>query len=147
MAILGMALKRLGWRLTMMLGILGHVARFTVFAFFPQVTWLIILVFLLHGICYAFFFATVYIFVDEYFPKDVRASAQGLFNVMILGLGAIAANTICPWMTAHYTAQGTTDFRTLFVIAGGVALAATITLALFFHPPAHGTVAEPGAAT
>ena len=41
----------------------------------------------LHGICYAFFFATVYIFVDEFFPKDVRASAQGLFNALILGVG------------------------------------------------------------
>jgi nucleoside transporter len=142
MAILGMTLKRLGWRLTMIIGILGHVIRFAVFAFFPQVTWLIIAVFLLHGICYAFFFATVYIFVDEYFPKDVRASAQGLFNVMILGLGAIAANTLCPRMTAHYTTQGLIDFRTLFVIAGGVALAAAIILALFFHPPTRGTAAE-----
>ena len=37
---------------------------------------------------YAFLFATVYIFVDARFPKDARASAQGLFNVMILGIGA-----------------------------------------------------------
>ena len=51
---------------------------------------------MLHGICYAFFFATVYIFVDEYFPKDARASAQGLFNLMILGIGVLAANSICP---------------------------------------------------
>ncbi len=87
MAVLGLALKRFGWRLTMMCGILGHVVRFAVFAFFPQATLAIILVNLLHGICYAFFFAAVYIFVDEYFPKDARASAQGLFNVMILGLG------------------------------------------------------------
>ena len=49
----------------------------------------------LHGICYAFFFATVYIFVDAYFPKDARASAQGLFNVMILGIGAAAWRTRC----------------------------------------------------
>jgi len=41
----------------------------------------------LHGICYAFFFATVYIFVDEFFPKDVPIEAQGLFNVLILGIG------------------------------------------------------------
>jgi nucleoside transporter len=136
MAILGWTLKRLGWRLTMMLGIFGHVIRFTVFALFPQTTWLIVLVFILHGICYAFFLAAVYIFVDEYFPKDVRASAQGLFNVMILGLGVIAANTICPWMTDAYTAHGITDFRSLFLIAAGLALAATVALGLFFHPPA-----------
>ncbi len=119
MAILGMTLKRLGWRWTMMLGIFGHVVRFVVFALFPQQTWLVILVFILHGICYAFFFATVYIFVDEYFPKDARASAQGLFNVMILGLGVIAANTICPWMMTYYTTSGVTDFRSLFLIAAG----------------------------
>jgi len=93
------------------------------------------LVFILHGICYAFFFATVYIFVDEYFPKDVRASAQGLFNVVILGLGVIAANTICPLMNGHYAVNGTPDFRTMFLIAAGVALAATVVLGLFFHPP------------
>jgi len=136
MAILGWTLKRLGWRVTMMIGILGHVIRFTVFALFPQQTWLIVVVFILHGICYAFFLAAVYIFVDEYFPKDVRASAQGLFNVMILGLGVIAANTICPWMTDAYTSKGVTDFHTLFLIAAGVALAATVALGLFFHPPA-----------
>ncbi|MGN6543547.1 MAG: hypothetical protein ACTHK7_00745, partial [Aureliella sp.] len=28
----------------------------------------------------------------------VRASAQGLFNVMILGVGALVANSICPWL-------------------------------------------------
>ena len=135
MAILGVTLKRLGWRWTMMLGIFGHVVRFTVFALFPHETWLVILVFILHGICYAFFFATVYIFVDEYFPKDVRASAQGLFNVVILGLGVIAANTICPLMNGHYAVNGTPDFRTMFLIAAGVALAATVVLGLFFHPP------------
>ncbi|MCK7481350.1 MAG: hypothetical protein M0C28_32295 [Candidatus Moduliflexus flocculans] len=41
----------------------------------PQHPALIVLVQLLHGICYAFFFATVYIFVDTYFPKDVARRA------------------------------------------------------------------------
>jgi nucleoside transporter len=136
MAILATALKRLGWRWTMMLGIFGHVVRFAVFALFPQQTWLIVLVFILHGICYAFFFAAVYIFVDEYFPKDVRSSAQGLFNFMILGLGVIVANTLCPWLTTRYTSAGITDFRFLFLMSAGVALAATLSLGLFFHPPA-----------
>ena len=66
MAVLGLFLKRLGWRTTMIVGILGHAARFAVFAFFdsPDYKWLIVSVNALHGICYAFFFATVYIFVD-----------------------------------------------------------------------------------
>jgi MFS family permease len=136
MAILAVTLKKLGWRTTMVIGILGHVVRFAVFAFFPQDTMLIILVFILHGICYAFFFATVYIFVDEYFPKDARSSAQGLFNVMILGLGVVASNTLCPFLTQKFMlGSGVIDFRELFLVPCGVALAAAITLALFFHPP------------
>jgi MFS family permease len=96
MFVLGATLKRLGWRMTMIVGILGHAVRFAVFAFLPEHQELVVLVNLVHGICYAFFFATVYIFVDAYFPKDVRSSAQGLFNMMILGFGALLANTICP---------------------------------------------------
>ncbi|MGZ5468919.1 MAG: MFS transporter, partial [Candidatus Aminicenantales bacterium] len=116
MLVLGVVLKKLGWRFTMLIGILGHAARFAVYAFFPSQPWIIVAIQVLHGICYAFFFATVYIFVDTYFPKDVRSSAQGLFNVMILGLGVLAANTLGPWlMQSVFTANGVTDFRSLFL--------------------------------
>ncbi len=136
MFILGMTLKTLGWRMTMILGVLGHAARFAVYAFFPQEPWLIIVVQVLHGICYAFFFATVYIFVDEYFPKDVRSSAQGLFNVMILGVGALVANTVCPTLIQSTFKTGdVTDFRGLFMVPLIASTAAAIALALFFHPP------------
>ena len=143
MFILGATLKRLGWRATMVFGILGHAARFAVYAFFPTAA-NVIVVQVLHGICYAFFFATVYIFVDEYFPKDVRASAQGLFNVMILGIGSLAANSLCPWLKqAKFTANGVTDFHSLFLVPLGAAVLAAIALALFFRPPVR---QEPAAA-
>ncbi|HTI68765.1 MAG TPA: MFS transporter [Candidatus Limnocylindria bacterium] len=136
MFILGATLKALGWRTTMIFGILGHAARFAVFAFFPEQRGLIVTVFILHGICYAFFFATVYIFVDEYFPKDIRSSAQGLFNLMILGVGALAANFICPWLIQQvYTTNGVTDFKGLFLLPCLTAVVAAVALALFFHPP------------
>jgi nucleoside transporter len=136
MAFLGMTLKRLGWRATMIIGILGHAARFAVFAFFPQYPALIVLINVVHGIAYAFFFATVYIFVDEFFPKDVRASAQGLFNLMILGFGPLVANVIGPKLMGETfkTATGV-DFRSLFLVPFGMAVAAAVILLLFFHPP------------
>src|SRR5262245_59072293 len=135
MFILGAVLKRLGWRWTMVIGILGHAARFSVYAFFPTAVPVIVIQ-LLHGICYAFFFATVYIFADEYFPKDVRASAQGLFNMMILGIGALVANSICPYLLQSvFTHGGVTNFRGLFLVPLAAALVAAVALALFFHPP------------
>ncbi len=137
MLILGVTLKKLGWRRTMIIGILGHAARFAVYAYFPQSPGAIIAVQILHGICYAFFFATVYIFVDAYFPKDVRASAQGLFNVMILGGGALLANSICPRLIQQtYTQAGSTDFKHLFLLPAFIGLGAALVLLLFFHPPA-----------
>ncbi|MCK7482502.1 MAG: MFS transporter [Candidatus Moduliflexus flocculans] len=137
MLVLGVVLKKLGWRFTMLIGILGHAARFAVYAFFPSEPWMIVTIQVLHGICYAFFFATVYIFVDTYFPKDVRSSAQGLFNVMILGLGVLAANTLGPWLIQSvFTAGGITDFRSMFLLPCLTALGAAIVLALAFKPPA-----------
>ncbi len=136
MFILGATLKKLGWRWTMIVGILGHGARFAVYAFFPQHHEVIILVQILHGICYAFFFATVYIFVEAYFPKDARASAQGLFNVMILGIGVLLANSICPYLIQKTFTQGdVTNFRGLFIVPMICSFAAAVALALFFHPP------------
>ena len=137
MAVLGGVLKTLGWRWTMVVGILGHAARFAVYAFFPESPAFIIVVQVLHGVCYAFFFATVYIFVDEYFPKDARASAQGLFNVMILGIGALVANSVCPYLIQKvFTHDGVTDFRGLFLVPCAAAFFAAVCLAAFFRPPA-----------
>jgi nucleoside transporter len=140
MAFLGFFLKRFGWRTVMTLGILGHTARFALFAFAPMM-WVAIAVNVLHGICYAFFFATVYIFVDEYFPKDARSSAQGLFNFMILGLGQLVGNFLWPYLLGMYsTGEGSSkvvDYHDLFLIPAGAALSAAVFLLLFFWPPAN----------
>ena len=136
MLILGATLRRLGWRTTLIVGILGHAVRFAVYACFPQNQGLIIAVQILHGVCYAFFFATVYIFADAYFPKDARASAQGLFNVMVLGLGALLANSICPFLGQKiFTHDGVTDYRALFLVPMICGIIAAVSLAAFFHPP------------
>ncbi|MFN5949233.1 MAG: MFS transporter, partial [Pirellulaceae bacterium] len=108
----------------------------------------IILIQILHGVCYAFFFATVYIFVDAYFPKNVRSSAQGLFNVMILGVGALVANSLCPWLLQNVftTTEGKVDYRNMFLFPTAVATLAAIALAVFFHPPKVDTSIEGGSA-
>ena len=132
---LGWVLKSFGWRTTMIVGVLGHAARFAVFAFFPQET-PVIAVILLHGVCYAFFFATVYIFVDKYFPKDVRTSAQGLFNVLILGVGPFVANFACGKLMKEYSADdGTLNFPAVFQYSMFAAVIGAVLLAVFFHPP------------
>ena len=144
MLILGVVLKNFGYKATMIVGVLGHVARFLVFAYFPEHPWLIIAVNILHGICYAFFFAAVYIFVEQVFPTDARSSAQGLFNLMIFGIGPLIAFFICPYLGGVYSTTSVvdgrevsaiSDYRTLFLYPAGAAAVAVVLLALFFHPP------------
>src|SRR5258707_8298890 len=140
MLVLGYVLKSLGWRTTMIFGVLGHGARFAVFAFYPE-PWAAVAVNIVHGICYAFFFATVYIFVDEFFPKDARSSAQGLFNVLILGVGPLLGNFLGPWLGKifqagqHVRGEGKThaivDFGKLFLGPPGMALVTAILLSAF----------------
>jgi nucleoside transporter len=146
MAFLGYVLKSLGWRATMIVGILGHAARFAVFAFLPEPA-LAVAVNVLHGICYAFFFATVYIFVDEFFPKDIRSSAQGLFNALILGVGPIAGNFVSAYLAEHYEiSKGVFDFQRIFAVPMSAALGAAALLLLFFHPPKSAAVPSAPAA-
>ena len=136
MAILGWFLARMGWRLTMILGIVGHSLRFAVFAYMPDNQAMIIAVQVLHGVCYAFFFATLYIFIDAAFPKDVRSSAQGLFNLLVLGLGDLAAKWFFIPLQAKLTAaDGVVNYRDLFLWPTGLALAAAVILAVAFWPP------------
>ncbi len=147
MAFLGYFLVRLGWRATMIFGVLGHTARFAVFAWLGGVSqpglpeiWIAVAINLVHGICYAFFFATVYIFVDEYFPKDARSSAQGLFNFLILGAGPFVGNFVWPWLGGSVFAtmeagESVPQFNNLFAVPSATAAVAALLLLLLFHPP------------
>jgi nucleoside transporter len=132
MASLAFFLKRLGWRKIMIFGILGHAARFFVFAIGDPLPFMIGIN-ILHGFCYAFFFATVYIFVDEYFPRDSRASAQSLFNLLIVGIGPLGGFIWGALASANSTAAGV-DFHKFFLYPAGLALAAALLLAVAFHP-------------
>jgi MFS family permease len=142
MLVLGRVLAVMGWRRTMILGVLGHMIRFLVFAFAPDNIPVIIASQLLHGVCYAFFFATLYIFVDEVFPKDVRASAQGLFNLLILGIGMVIASFVFPALVQALSHPGggdmVVDYRLLFMVPTALAAIAVLLLGFAFKPPTTG---------
>jgi hypothetical protein len=120
----------------MTIGILGHAARFLVFAFASDQIAAVVAVQLLHGICYAFFFATLYIFIDVAFPTDVRTSAQGLFNLLVLGLGDLAAKWLFLPLQAKLTHDGVVDYRQLMLVPAGLATVAAVILLVGFKPPA-----------
>jgi nucleoside transporter len=136
MAVLGLVLKRLGWRTTMAIGVAAHAARFFIYAIGDPL-WLMVAVNIVHGMCYAFFFAAVYIFVDEQFPRDSRASAQGLFNLLILGIGPFVGSLLWGALGERLqTTAGQVDFGRLFLAPAWLAVAALLLLVVAFRPPA-----------
>ncbi len=143
MAMLGALIKRLGWRKTLILGILSQAVRFGVYAIGnPDLVWPVIAVNVVHGFAYACFFATVYIFVDAHFPHDVRTSAQGLFNLMILGISQFASGFLWGGLGDVFSSKWevpgevitVVDYHRLFLVPFGISLFAAILLAAFFHP-------------
>jgi predicted MFS family arabinose efflux permease len=133
MALLGVFLKRLGWRRTMTIGIAGQAVRFAIYSLGGPV-WLVVASNLVHGLCYAFFFASVYIFVDAYFPKDARASAQGLFNLVILGVGPFVGAQLWGKLQDLLTTPAGIDYPKLFLGPMGLAVLAALILFFGFHP-------------
>jgi MFS family permease len=55
----------------------------------------------LHGFCFGCFIFVAYMVVDEECSADVRASAQNLFNLVIIGIGIIVgskvASSVAEW--------------------------------------------------
>ncbi len=151
MAMLGLVLKRLGWRTTMILGVLGHVVRFAIYSIGNRdLLWLVILSNVVHGFAYAFFFATVYIYVDENFPKDIRTSAQSLFNMLILGFGPLASNFLSGFLGRTFLVKTIVDgeqveeilYNKLFLVPLGLGIVAALLLAALFHPKGPDPVPE-----
>jgi nucleoside transporter len=141
MAVLGAVLAKLGWRTTFAVGIAAHAMRFFVYSLGDPL-WLMVAVNIVHGMCYAFFFAAVYIFVDEHFPADSRASAQGLFNLLILGLGPFVGSLV--W-GALGDANGQVDFERLFLGPAWLGVAAVVLLLVAFRPAANAKTRTAGA--
>ena len=138
MGALGSVLARFGWRTTMTVGIAAHAARFFIYSIGDPL-WLMVAVNVVHGMCYAFFFAAVYIYVDEQFPKDSRASAQGLFNLLILGLGPFAGSMLWGALGDRFrTAAGEVDFTRLFQVPAWLGVTAMVLLLVAFHPKSSG---------
>jgi MFS family permease len=84
---------------------------------------------LLHGMCAALFFATLTIYVGRVFPSDVRTSAQGFFNLPMVGFGDVMSKVILLPLFGASAVSAVNDYRGLFFAAAAMsALAALLML-------------------
>jgi hypothetical protein len=105
LAMIPMLAMTLSRKKLLMIGLLAYAARMALFSYAPMLgdlgMPLVILGVALHGICFGCFIFVAYMVVDEEFSSDVRASAQGLFNLVIIGIGIIVgskvASSVAEW--------------------------------------------------
>lgn len=96
MSFLGLMLTRLGFKWVIVLGALGYVARYGIWAIDGMPLSVLVASQAFHGFCYACFFAGTYIYIDRIAPPDVRNSAQTVIGIVILGLGPVLASITFP---------------------------------------------------
>lgn len=81
--------RRMGVKWMILIGMAAWVIRYLLFSFGApdQVTWMLLLAVILHGICYDFFFVTGFMYTDEKAPKEIRGQAQSLLVFLTQGVG------------------------------------------------------------
>ena len=96
------------------IGLLAYGLRMAVFAYLPGLVPVLFGV-ALHGFCFGCFIFVAYMVVDEHTSKDVRATAQNLFNLVIIGIGIIVGSYFATGVIGQWaTVDGEIDFVRLF---------------------------------
>ncbi|MBB5832930.1 nucleoside permease [Brachybacterium aquaticum] len=133
--IMPLMLKRLGIKKTLLLGMIAWALRYTLFAFGDagSLLWIVVIGLLLHGICYDCFFVAGQIYTDRFAPAKVRSAAQGLISLATYGVGLLIGSLISgPIVDAFIAADGTHEWRAIWLIPAGLAVLVTLFFATLF---------------
>jgi len=152
MLLLGFALRRIGYKNTMILGATAYCLRCVLLAMAGSSTvgvpMMLTLTFVgqaLHGVCFGCFLAVAYIYVDRVAPPDVRGSMQNLYGNFLLGLGFMVGGVVGGRVGAIFTMRTATgDVHNWPMIWGSCAILAAccaVGFAIFF-PSDHSNVDE-----
>jgi len=109
MAMLGIMLTRLSFRSVIFIGGMAAFLRYLIFGTLGLPIPVIIAAQGLHGFCYACFFAASYIYVDRRVPSDVRHSAQILFSITAVSLGAFLGGLLSGALDTCFAPAGAVE--------------------------------------
>ena len=139
-ALMPLFAKRIGRKWLLAAGICAYALRMAIFAYLPSgeaALPLAILGVALHGFCFGCFIFVAFMVVDENTTPDVRASAQNLFNLVIVGIGIIVGSmfaTKIAEMNSFIDTDGTQqmDYTGLFSVPMWMSVACLIALLVFY---------------
>jgi len=142
LALLPLFLRTLGYKKTLLLGMLAWLTRYVLMAYgnTPGApgTAMLLGAIALHGICYDFLFITGQMYVDEQANERIRGAAQGLIAFVLWGVGAFVGTTLAGQvMDAHKLTEPlgaiTYDWRGIWVIPAVLAAGVLVLFAAAFR--------------
>lgn len=132
MLLLAPAIKYLGMRMTIFLGILAWPVRYAIFAL-GEPAWLIVAAQSLHGVCYSFFFVGGMIAVERLSHSDIRASAQGLIVFATNGVGMLVGHFFSGWVHDYFALDaGGHAWASIFTVPIVITVVAAVMFVAFF---------------
>jgi MFS family permease len=118
-------------------GIVAYAVRMAIFAYFPSLPMVLVGV-ALHGICFGCFIAVAFMVVDEWTTSDIRATAQNLFNLVIVGVGIIVGSLFATSVVGRYASLpdgGGLDYAKLFSVPMWIAVGCLVALLVLYREP------------
>jgi len=145
LGLLGLCLTRLSIKSAMIVGLLAQALRYALFAYGHPAA-LVVFGIGLHGICYAFYFTTAYLYVEQHSTPQTRAGAQQILTIFITGFGMLAGLLSAGWV-AQLLADpqtGQVDFHRYWLLYAALSVALAAALAVFFkeEPAAEAATAQ-----
>lgn len=140
---LGLMIKSLGFKNTMLIGAVAYMTRCLLFAsvfmFDMPLTAKLVTAGVgqaLHGLCFGCFMAVGYMYVDRIVPADARGSMQNIYGVFVLSLGFFVGSVVSGQVGAFFSKQvnGTEvhNWPAIWLVCAAGCAVCVVLFALFF---------------
>ena len=117
--------KKFGFKITILAGMLAWAIRYALFAYgnAGDLSFMLIIGIILHGICYDFFFVSGQIYTDAKAGPKYKSAAQGLITLATYGVGMLIGFEIAGLITDAYThyIRKQFDWKMIWIIPSGIA--------------------------
>jgi len=97
-------MKRFGIKNVIFFSIIAWVLRFGLFSFGNpgDGLWMIVLSCIIYGMAFDFFNVSGSLYIEQHVSENIRSSAQGMFTMMVNGIGAVLGSLISGYAIQKY---------------------------------------------